>query len=137
MCARQSVRDPTPKVLVVEPHASVAKVLRISLRAAGFDVAEVVAGGQALQILEREPIDAVVLDLGLPDGLGRAVLNRLREADERGFPAWVVISALDREEAAGRYGPLGGHFLAKPFDPWELVRTLKELLCERNGGHHR
>jgi len=136
MRAKQLVPNPPPKVLVVEPHTSVAKVLRISLRAAGFDVAEVVAGGQALQILEREPIDAVVLDLGLPDGLGKAVLDRLREADERGFPAWVVVSALDREEAARRYGPLGGHFLAKPFDPWDLVRMLKTLLSERNGGQH-
>jgi len=136
MGAKQPVPNAPPKVLVVEDDTAVAKMPRFSLRGAGFDVAEVVAGGQALQILEREPTDAVVLDLGLPDGLGKAVLDRLREADERGFPAWVVMSALDREEAISRYGPSGNHFVAKPFDPWELVRILEELLSERNGGQH-
>lgn len=114
-----------------------ARMLRISLRAAGFEVAEAVAGGQALQILEQEATDAVILDLELAERRGRAVLDRLRQADDSGFPAWVVISALDRGEAAERYGPLGGHFVAKPFDPWALVETLKTLLSERNSSEQR
>ena len=134
MCAKRQVPSAPPKVLVVEDEPAVAKMLRISLRAAGFDVAEAIAGGQALRILEQEPTDVVILDLELPDCRGKAVLDRLRQADDSGFPVWVVISVLDREEAAGRYGPLGGHFVAKPFDPWDLVRMLKTLLSERNGG---
>ena len=118
------------KLLVVEDNQSVARMLRFSLRRAGFDVTEATTGEEALQILEHHPIGAVVLDLGLPDGLGSAVLDRLLQPEEQGydFPAWVVISALDREEVVRRYGPLGGHFLAKPFDPWDLVRTLEDLL---------
>jgi CheY-like chemotaxis protein len=135
-----SARQPTPKarptVLIIEALPSLAKVLRISLRAAGFDVAEAVAGREALQVLERKPADAVILDLELPDNRGKAVLDRLRQADDGDLPVWVVISTLDREEAAGRYGPLGGHFLAKPFDPWDLARILKTLLSERNGSQH-
>jgi two-component system KDP operon response regulator KdpE len=134
MCANRQAPGAPPKVLLVEDEPAVARMLRISLRAAGFDVADAVTGGDALQILEREPADAVILDLGLPDGRGREVLDRLRQADDSGFHAWVVISGLDREEATGRYGPLGGHFLAKPFDPWDLVRMLQTLLSERNGG---
>jgi hypothetical protein len=38
------------------------------------------------------------------------------------------MSALDRQEASRQFGPVGGHFLAKPFDPWELARLLNELL---------
>ena len=134
MCAKQQFPGVPPKVLVVEDEPAVARMLRISLHAAGFDVVEAVVGREALQILERESADAVILDLGLPDGRGREVLDRLRQADDSGFHAWVVISGLDREEATGRYGPLGGHFLAKPFDPWDLVRVLNTLLSERNGG---
>jgi DNA-binding response OmpR family regulator len=137
MSAKRQPPSTPPKVLVVEDEPAVAKMLRVSLRVAGFDVTEAVAGGQALQILEEEPTDAVILDLELPDRRRTAVLDRLRQADDSGFPAWVVISALDREEAAWRYGHLGGHFLAKPFDPWDLVRMLKTLLSERNGRRGR
>jgi len=116
---------------------SLAKVLRISLRAAGFDVAEAAAGGQALEILDRGPTDAVVVDPGLPDGLGRTVLDRLRQAGDHGFAAWVVVSELDPEEVTRRYGPLSGHYLGMPFDPWYLAGMLKTFLSEKNGGGQR
>jgi two-component system KDP operon response regulator KdpE len=134
MCGNPQVHGAPPKILLVEDEPAVARMLRISLRAAGFDVCESVAGGDALQILEQGPADAVILDLELPDRRGKAVLDRLRHANDSGFPVWVVISGLDREEATRRYGPLGGHFLAKPFDPWDLVRMLRTLLAERDGG---
>lgn len=134
MCANRQVPGALPKVLLVEDEPAVARMLRISLHTAGFDVVDAVAGREALQILDQQLADAVILDLELPDGRGKAVLDRLRKADDSAFPAWVVISGLDRDEATGRYGPLGGHFLAKPFDPWDLVRMLKTLLSERNRG---
>jgi DNA-binding response OmpR family regulator len=116
-----------PRVLVVEDDEGVAKVLGMCLGDAGFEVCQASAGGEALDILETEPPDAVVLDLGLPDRLGGAVLERLRPASAQAAPVWVVISALSRDEATRRYGPLGS-FLAKPFDPYVLVRKLDELL---------
>lgn len=138
MSGKRTVRDLPPKVLLLEDDPAVARMLRFSLRAAGFDVTTVTAGAEALDILnEQGATDAVILDLGLPDGLGKAVLDRLRQANELGRPVWVVISALDREEAAGRYGPLGSHFLAKPFNPWDLIRMLEALLSESKGGQQR
>jgi CheY-like chemotaxis protein len=121
-------------VLVVEDDGAVAKMLRFCLREAGFDTTEVSTGSEALRILQQHPPDAAVLDLQLPDGQGGAVLELLRSSDERttNAPVWVVISALDREEAAKRFGPLGRHFLAKPFDPWELVAILRTLLAAKS-----
>jgi DNA-binding response OmpR family regulator len=105
-------------------------MLGFALREAGFQVSLAGSGGAALSALEAGPVDAVVLDLGLPDGQGSDVLDwlRRRRGNEGGGPAWVVMSALDRREAARQYGPVDGHFLAKPFDPWELARILNELL---------
>ena len=97
---------------------------------AGFAVREACTGGDALPLLDNEPPDAVVLDLGLPDHLGGAVLERLREDPRQRAPAWVVISALRREDATRQYGPVS-HFLAKPFDPWTLVDMLERLM-EKN-----
>jgi DNA-binding response OmpR family regulator len=105
-------------------------MLGFALREAGFQVLLAASGGEALSALAGSPVDAVVLDLGLPDGQGSDVLDWLRQRRENGGdgPAWVVMSAMDRREAAREFGPMGGHFLAKPFDPWELARLLNELL---------
>ncbi len=124
---RRKAGGVSPRVLLVEDDAVVARVLGMCLGEAGFEVYEVSAGGEALAVLDRECPDAVVLDLGLPDHLGGAVLKRLRLGRGRPAPAWVVISASSREEATERYGPLGD-FLAKPFDPYVLVGKLDELL---------
>ena len=127
--------DIRPRILVIEDDESVMRMLRVSFRSAGFDTTEVTTGAEALRILKQQPPDAAVLDLQLPDGQGGAVLDRLRQLNERtrSSPVWIVISVLDREEATRRYGPLGSRFLAKPFDPWDLVAMLKNLLLAKSG----
>jgi DNA-binding response OmpR family regulator len=120
------------RILVVEDDQGVSRMLGLVLRSAGFDVASVHNGGQALRFLATQPADAVVLDLGLPDGLGGEVLQWLRQqAASPNGPAWVAISALDAEEVHRRHGAIGDHFLAKPFDPWRLVSMLRALMAER------
>jgi CheY-like chemotaxis protein len=124
-------RDSRPKVLVIEDNDAVARILRFCLREARFDITEVRTGGEALLILQRQPPAAVLLDLQLPDGQGGAVLDWLRRCDEQttDSPVWVVMSALDQETAAQRFGPLGSHFVSKPFDPWQIVAILRTLLA--------
>lgn len=105
-------------------------MLRFSLRDAGFEITEAATGGEALTILQELAPEAVILDLDLPDGLGGAVLEWLHRSNgaTAGGPAWVVVSAQDQSDVVRRYGPLGKRFLAKPFDPWELVTRLQDLL---------
>jgi DNA-binding response OmpR family regulator len=123
-------RSEQPRVLVVEDDDAVAKVLRLSLRHGGFDTAEAESGGEALRAMERSTFEAVVLDLCLPDGLAGAVLQQLQSVLPGGHPVWVVMSALDEDEATRRFGPLQGPFLAKPFNPCDLVDTLTGLLSD-------
>jgi len=118
-------------VLIVEDDPAVARILRLCLRRAGFETTEVETGGEALRKMDEGRPDAVLLDLGLPDGLGGAMLHRLHEARD-GYPAWLIVSALDEDEAIRRYGPLKGIFIPKPFDPWELVQKLNDLLSRRD-----
>lgn len=122
-----------PKVLVVEDDQGVARMLRFSLRDAGFEVVVAKTGGEALKVLAEPGIKAVILDLGLPDGLGGAVLGLLRERDRQQdghLLPWVVITAQDRDEVMKRYGSLGDRLIPKPFDPWDLVRSLQRRISE-------
>ena len=117
-----------PMVLVVEDDTAVVKVLRLSLKSGGFETAAAESGGEALAVMDGSAFDAVVLDLGLPDGRGGDVLRRLQL--RQSSPVWVVMSALDEDEAIRRYGPIKGPFLPKPFDPWELMGIINGLLAK-------
>jgi CheY-like chemotaxis protein len=120
-------------VLLIEPDRNLARIMGRALQDHGFVVTGVAAGGESLEVLNTQYPDAVVIDPDLIDGAGALVLERLRQLEqaERPFPVWVVISALGREDVVSRYGPAIPHFLAKPFDPWDLVRLLEELLKEK------
>ncbi len=123
--------DPARRnVLIVEDDPAVARILRVCLHRAGFNTSVVETGRGALEKMDQSQPDAVLLDLGLPDGLGGAVLRRLQAARD-GYPVWLILSALDEDEATRRYGPLNGIFVPKPFDPWDLIRRLKDLLDHR------
>ncbi len=109
------------RILIIEDDSAVRRTLRITFRAAGFDVAEAESGEDALrQLLEKAP-DAVTVDLGLPDGRAADVLDWLRDHD---IP-WLVISAVDEHDATQQYGPFDRRFVAKPFDPWAVVDRLQ------------
>lgn len=137
MPLEDQVRTHSPRILVVEDDQSVRRMLRFSLRSAGFEIFEVSTGAEALHALHRDAPEAIVLDLGLPDGLGGSVLEWLRqsEADPNGSAVWVIISARDQTDVVTQCGPLGKHFLAKPFNPWELVTRPQELMAAR--GNYR
>jgi DNA-binding response OmpR family regulator len=122
-------------VLVIEDDDAIARILRLSLGINGFETAEVETGRAALEALDRGSFDAVLLDLCLPDGRAGDVLRRLQVAGRD--PVWVVMSALDEDEATRRYGRLQGPFLPKPFDPFDLVRLLNQLLAEGAGAPAR
>ena len=109
-------------ILLVEDDRAVSRVLRLTLDRSDFDVVEVDTGTRALVILERGGIDAVVLDLGLPDARAPDVLAWLHAHDEK--PPWLVISAVDRADAVRLDNTIGARFIAKPFDPWELLKRI-------------
>jgi CheY-like chemotaxis protein len=117
-------------VLLIEPNRNLARITGRALQDHGFVVTQVAAGGEALEVLGTQYPDAVVLDPDLTDGAGTLVLDRLRQLEQREGPSpvWIVISALDRRDVARQYGPAIPYFLAKPFDPWDLVKLLEELL---------
>ena len=115
------------RVLLIEADMGVGRMILLTLRSAGFDPIHARTGPEALKALDETVVDAVVLDLELPDELGGEVLSRLRESDGQRFLAvpWVVLSAQDLEELTALYGPVGNRFLSKPFDPWHLVQILR------------
>jgi two-component system KDP operon response regulator KdpE len=115
-----------PRVLVVDDEPQIRRFLGIGLRAQGYDAIEVPDGRSALAALAAGGIDAIVLDLGLPDMDGRDVLRDLREWSK--VPV-LVLSARGREEEKVALLDAGANdYVTKPFGVQELMARLRVLL---------
>lgn len=112
-----------PLVLVIDDEAQIRRLLRVSLEAHDYQVVEAATGQEGiLEAAQRRP-EVVVLDLGLPDMDGVAVLKRIREWSR--VPV-VVLSVKDREEdkiAALDHG--ADDYVTKPFSAGELLARLR------------
>lgn len=86
---------PGLRVLVVEDDLDLAHAFADSLRSSGHDVAIATSGGSALAIAQAQPLDAVILDLGLPDVDGIEVARTLRITKPHADFAIIVITGLD------------------------------------------
>jgi DNA-binding response OmpR family regulator len=114
------------RVLVVEDTAALAESLARGLAEEGFTVERADRGEAALATLARNPVDVVVLDLGLPDLDGVQVLERLRAGGD--VVPVLVLTARDAVESRVRALDAGADdYVVKPFSFEEVVARLRAL----------
>ena len=114
------------RVLLVEDDTRLAGMVSEYLGGAGFHVSHVGNGAGALERLAREPYDALVLDLTLPDMDGLEVCRRLRARSDT-----PVLMLTARGEPMDRVVGLelgADDYLPKPFEPRELVARIQAVL---------
>jgi len=115
------------RLLVVEDEPRIVEVLRAALGRAGFVVDAVTTVADARAAVPLVAYDAVILDLGLPDGDGMGLLTELRRAGNR-VPV-LVLTARDAIEARVTGLDAGADdYLIKPFAMVELIARTKALL---------
>ncbi|MDH3725131.1 MAG: response regulator, partial [Thermoleophilia bacterium] len=114
------------RILVVEDEQSIRTIVEYALDEAGFEVVTADRGDTALEILGRESIDLVVLDLMLPGLDGLEVCRRIRA--DRSLP--IIILSAKGEELDKVLGlELGADdYVTKPFSPRELASRVKANL---------
>jgi two-component system KDP operon response regulator KdpE len=118
--------SPKPVVLVIDDEVQIRRLLRVTLEANGYRVLEAATGGDGIvETAQRKP-DAVVLDLGLPDLDGLAVLKRLREWSRVPVLILTVRDADDEKVTALDSG--ADDYVTKPFSTTELLARLRVAL---------
>src|SRR6266581_1598061 len=120
------------RILLIEDDARLAEMVSEYLGEAGFRVSIAAAGRAGLERLAREPFDALVLDLMLPDMDGLEVCRQLRAKSD--VPLLMLTA---RGDAADRIVGLeigADDYLPKPFQPRELLARLRAILRRRKGG---
>jgi DNA-binding NarL/FixJ family response regulator len=112
------------RVLVVDDEPAILGFIRTSLKANRYEVITASDGTEALQLLESEKPDIVLLDILMPGKDGFQVLHELRT-----FSKLPVIVFSARDSFRDRALSLGADdFIAKPFAPDQMVRRIKLIL---------
>jgi two-component system KDP operon response regulator KdpE len=118
------------RVLVVDDEAQIRRTLATNLRARDIEVDLAASGEEALEIAERRPPDAVLLDLGLPGIDGIEVIERLRASST--VPI-IVLSVREQEADKVRALDAGGDdYVTKPFGIEELLARLRAAIRRRS-----
>jgi len=122
-------------VLVVEDEAHIATMLRYNLEKAGYGVAEVASGDEALHRIAEVKPDAVLLDWGLPGVSGYEVCRQIRaSAEHRTLPVIMLTARGDEVDKVRALDNGADDYVTKPFKVGELIARLKAVMRRAKPG---
>jgi CheY-like chemotaxis protein len=117
------------RILVADDDRVLVQMLSARLRARGFEVVAAYDAMQAWMAVQRQPIDAIVLDIQMPGGTGMEVLPKLKAFSKTSLIPVVVLSGSIDPAEVQTVKDLGADaFLPKPPDVDSLCETLGHLV---------
>ncbi|MFJ5551500.1 response regulator [Streptomyces sp. NPDC093225] len=122
------------RVLVVDDNKVIRQLIKVNLELEGFEVVTASDGAECLDVVHEVCPDVVTMDVVMPrlDGLNAAA--RLRsDPRTRHLPVAIVSACTQYEVETGLLAGVDA-FLAKPFEPADLVAVVRRLIEEQGGG---
>ena len=124
----------SPVVVVVEDDVEMNQLQCELLDLYGLRAVAAYTGTEALDVINHNKVDAVLLDVMLPELDGFETCRQLRNALDKSLPI-VMVTALDNEECRRRGYEAGADaYFAKPFDPDEVIETIRMLISKNLHG---
>jgi len=121
--------ESAPSVLIVDDEGSIRTICRVNLETDGMTVDEAADGRQALERIQRQQPELVLLDVMMPDVDGWQVAAELAtDPATRDIPV-IFLSARAAREDKARAQELGAvGYIVKPFDPVALGAAVRDVL---------
>ncbi|WP_409350309.1 response regulator [Streptomyces celluloflavus] len=116
------------RILVVDDNKVIRQLIRVNLELEGYEVVTAADGAECLDVVHHVRPDVVTLDVVMPRLNGLHTAARLRSDPRTWDIPIAIISACTQVEVDSGDSLGVDAFLAKPFEPTELVRTVGELV---------
>lgn len=117
-----------PHVLIVDDMIKVVELTAMLLRGCGYTVSTAGTGAEALEVLERDPIQVAVIDLGLPDMDGSEVALRIKQHESLAHIGTIAVTGDAGAEAVRDPGATGFDArVVKPFSGADLMATIDRV----------
>lgn len=115
------------RVLVVDDNKVIRQLIRVNLELEGFEVVTAADGAECLEIVHQVCPDVVTLDVVMPRLDGLRTASRLRADPRTRDVPIAIVSACTQVEVDGGQAVGVDAYLAKPFEPLDLVRLVQRL----------
>jgi DNA-binding response OmpR family regulator len=112
-------------ILIVEDERPISDLMELNLRLAGYRATQAFDGQAALDALNNEPFDLMLLDLMLPGLDGLELLSRVKD---RRLPVIIVSARANLGDRVKGLAAGADDYLVKPFEPLELVARVEAVL---------
>src|SRR5204863_1637541 len=120
------------RILIVDDEPSILATMAPLLRGRGYEVATATTGHAALDAVDRQAPQLVMLDLGLPDLDGIEVCRRIREG--RAIPILVLSARGAERDKVAALDAGADDYVTKPFGTDELLARVRAVLRRADGG---
>ena len=118
---------PSKKILIVDDEPAIVEILSSRLKASGYEVCSASDGVEACEKVKSEQPNLIIMDVLMPRMTGFEAMKKIREDPQsRGIPALVISARGSMKEYFADI--TGVEFIAKPYDPKELVSRIEALL---------
>lgn len=114
------------RILLIEDDEDIIKNLSELLKEERFLPVSVRTRRDAMEVLEREQFDLVLLDLMLPDGSGYSICRYIKQEWE--LPVIILTALGDEASVVTGFDQGADDYIAKPFRPLELISRVKNVL---------
>jgi CheY-like chemotaxis protein len=123
-----SARSDRKKILIIDDHPDVRRVLTITLRHLGYVTCEASDASAGIRMSLLENPDLIVMDLSLPDSSGLETAQRIKENPQTSHIPIVACSGWKNDEVLAQAAAAGiVEFLAKPISPELLAAVIEKL----------
>lgn len=124
---------PPKKILVADDEKNIAKLVKVNLERAGFEVVVASDGIETLKKVEEEKPDLIVLDIMMPRMDGITVLKKLKEKEEtKSIPVVMLTVKAEDEDIFRGWQEGADSYLTKPFNPAEVVIIVQGILRDKD-----
>lgn len=120
------------KILVVDDDEAVRRMIALRLKASGYEVAEAFDSPSTIKAVSEGLPDLILLDLGLPEGDGFLLMEKLKADPGTAALPVIVLTGWDAEGNQEKaYETGASDFFQKPINSTWLLRAIEEALTDR------
>lgn len=119
------------RILIVDDEEDIVNLVRLILEDAGFEIHACVNGLEALERLQNENFDLVLLDIMMPMLTGWEVLRELRsQSKTKDIPVALLTARASPRDDNRQHPTDYCDYITKPFEPEDLIFRIKQILAE-------
>lgn len=116
------------RILIVDDEPDILRVVIFRLKKSGYEVLTAVNGQEALDLIQKEPLDLIILDLRLPLISGLEVCKQIKSNDKLKHIPVILFTASTNCVKEKAIEVCADDYLIKPFEPEIFLQKVKKLI---------